>query len=608
MAEWFFREGEVVRGPVSSKQLLRLSRSGRVLPGTPVSQDREKWHRAEKIRGLFDGEADHVPIERVPPAPWARVPKSDQEETEAHADAGPPVVEIPAKGLGTLFGFLIWSPLCLLSGIWLILLIDPKSSSAAVWLLGWMFLGLLVLPGALYCGRRWGLVRRFVVETEGDDRVFSFARIVFGMRVWSVRVPLGPQTRFSLVTEQVGFGRAAAAEIVDAERDLRRPLMREKKAAALTPHLLHVSATLGIRFENVLSRAMELPVRESRLIDRRNFAFRGVSGNEWLTIEPRRRSEAPTVLRLSDIRSIERQRGDTLAAWLVRLTVFTLIFIGTGGLAAIVLFFLGLSADRKRPLLWIALHGTELPPEEVRFASDRLAAEAAAFLDTGLAAQVPADGEQERFLFAEPSAPATGGTPIVFETLPEETAAAAPFVLETAAVGTEGDEVIDLTFPSGAEDPALERVRRRARSRVPVTLVGVGLFIGTSIWLGLSSSAAFEASAARGELLQIYQVLVEAAAKPKMDEVQSGIDAVIEEYGRDVTIEQIKKISLRHENAEIRLAAVFSLTPYVAESEFETFARETLDEATAARLDGFLSDNPDAPKPAGDDEIPSTGE
>lgn len=86
-------------------------------------------------------------------------------------------------------------------------------------------------------------------------------------------------------------------------------------------------------------------------------------------------------------------------------------------------------------------------------------------------------------------------------------------------------------------------------------------------------------------LTQIYMVPIASDSGFDADQFKTQIDALIGQYGEDEVIEKIKEIATTHDDTAYRVAAVFSIQPYVGDLEFETLADDALDEQGRKMLD-----------------------
>jgi hypothetical protein len=68
MAKWFYRSGSEEFGPVSSAEVRSLVKAGEIVTSTPIRKtDSEKWIKAERIKGLFDGIQPQPEEEEIDP-------------------------------------------------------------------------------------------------------------------------------------------------------------------------------------------------------------------------------------------------------------------------------------------------------------------------------------------------------------------------------------------------------------------------------------------------------------------------------------------------------------------------------------------------------------
>lgn len=88
-------------------------------------------------------------------------------------------------------------------------------------------------------------------------------------------------------------------------------------------------------------------------------------------------------------------------------------------------------------------------------------------------------------------------------------------------------------------------------------------------------------------LTQIYMVPITSGMGYDADSFKSQIDSVIAEYGEEAVVEKIKEIATTHEDPAYRVAAVFSIRPYVSGDEFDALA-DTLDADSRAELDAMV--------------------
>ena len=93
-----------------------------------------------------------------------------------------------------------------------------------------------------------------------------------------------------------------------------------------------------------------------------------------------------------------------------------------------------------------------------------------------------------------------------------------------------------------------------------------------------SEKSASKAKAARRDLLKTYEMVVNAASKPDLEQLEAGIQEIAKENGYEVTIAQMKDIASTHDDQFIRLAAMVTLKPHLKKEEFEALAKTALDD------------------------------
>lgn len=100
---------------------------------------------------------------------------------------------------------------------------------------------------------------------------------------------------------------------------------------------------------------------------------------------------------------------------------------------------------------------------------------------------------------------------------------------------------------------------------------------------------------ARGELLNMCQNLVDASGTPEMGVVQKGVEAISKTYGKVTTLELIEDIARTHPEVDVRMAAIYSLRPYLPEIEIQKISQRSLGGAARARLGGTQAEPPNMP-------------
>ncbi len=89
-------------------------------------------------------------------------------------------------------------------------------------------------------------------------------------------------------------------------------------------------------------------------------------------------------------------------------------------------------------------------------------------------------------------------------------------------------------------------------------------------------------------LNQVYSVPIMSEQAFDAGSFKSQIDPLISQYGEEEVVENIRYIANNHADARYRIAAVFSIRPYVSNDEFNALADEALDEAEREQLDDML--------------------
>lgn len=89
-------------------------------------------------------------------------------------------------------------------------------------------------------------------------------------------------------------------------------------------------------------------------------------------------------------------------------------------------------------------------------------------------------------------------------------------------------------------------------------------------------------------LTQVYMVPIASGQSFDAASFKSQIDPLMEQYGEEEVIGNIRDIANNHSDPQYRIAAVFSIRPYVSNSEFNALADEALTDAERQQLDQLM--------------------
>jgi len=89
-------------------------------------------------------------------------------------------------------------------------------------------------------------------------------------------------------------------------------------------------------------------------------------------------------------------------------------------------------------------------------------------------------------------------------------------------------------------------------------------------------------------LQQIYAIPITTGEQFDASSLKQQIDPLVAQHGEEQVVEVITSIAKTHEQPTYRIAAVFSIRPYVTDAEFSALADEALDDASRAELDALL--------------------
>lgn len=89
-------------------------------------------------------------------------------------------------------------------------------------------------------------------------------------------------------------------------------------------------------------------------------------------------------------------------------------------------------------------------------------------------------------------------------------------------------------------------------------------------------------------LNQVYMVPIASDQEFEQASLKSQIDPLMNQYGEEEVLENIRFIANNHVNAQVRLAAVFSYQPYVTNDQFWDLAEQALTEPQLDELERLI--------------------